>query len=258
MSHFQNNISFIIVNFRSVTELLRCLRDLAILPNAHLFEVIIINNDSNKLQLPQYKFFRQKCVEINENIGYSKANNIGLNHVSTSFVCFLNPDTHSFSQNFCSIIDHLQPRVIASPLILSENKMPQRWSNGEKISLWQIFKNNFGIHKKTWLAQSVTPVHWVCGAALCSTTQFLRELNGFDESFFLYFEDVDLCERAHLLGGSVYFLPHVSLIHTAGQSSKKTSKFQKKCYYNSQDHYFNKHVGVLQSLLLRVLRLLHK
>ncbi len=258
MNPFQANVSFVIVNYNSITDLLRCLSDLSSLKQAHFFEVIIVNNDTKKIHLPQYTFFRQICVEINNNVGYSTANNIGLKHVSSPIVCFLNPDTHSFSFNFFSIIDYIQPRTIVSPLILSKNRKPQKWSNGNKITLWRTILHNFGFYTKTWQSKKMIPVHWVSGAALCSTTAFLRELNGFDETFFLYFEDVDLCERAHQVGGSVQFVPQISLVHTSGQSSKKTSKNQKKCYYISQDRFFNKHVGVFQLFLLRILRIFHK
>ncbi|MFA5986702.1 MAG: glycosyltransferase family 2 protein [Parcubacteria group bacterium] len=250
-------ISFIIVNYHSAIELHKCLFDLAHVPNAHIHEIIIVNNDSTALSLQNFGFLHQKCIEIGKNIGYGAANNIGLTHAKFPFVCFLNPDTHSFCKNFFDIVFHIDEKTIVSPRVNTEDLLPQQWSVGEKITLLHLIKNHIGIHKKPWKFTKKTPVRWVSGAAMCARTQFIRDIGGFDESFFLYFEDVDLCERAHHNDGFVYYIPTISLIHTSGQSSKNTGKIQKKWYYASQDTFFKKHFGACHVLLLRIFRLFY-
>ena len=257
MKKSHNSISFIIVNYKSAPELRRCLSDLIKIPHAQEHEVIIVNNDTKKLSLPCYGFRVQKCIELKKNIGYGSANNIGLSHATHPFVCFLNPDTHSFSKNFFMITNHIAENMIVSPRINNENFTPQRWSNGEKISLLSLIKNNFGLYKKTWENNLPCAVYWVSGAALCGRTAFIKKIGGFDESFFLYFEDVDLCERVHHNGGTVHCIPKFSLIHTNGQSSKKTRKIQKRWYYKSQDLFFKKHFGIFHVFALRIFRLFH-
>lgn len=257
MKRSRNFISFIIVNYKSAPELRRCLSDLITIPGAQEHEVIIINNDTKKLSLPLYGFRDQKCIELKKNIGYGAANNIGLSHATQPFVCFLNPDTHSFSKNFFMITDHIAEKMIVSPCIKNENLTPQKWSNGGKISLLSLLKNNIGLYERTWEHDLPYIVHWVSGAALCGRTDFIKEIGGFDESFFLYFEDVDLCERVHHRGGTVHCIPKFSLIHTNGQSSKKTRKIQKRWYYKSQDLFFKKHFGILHVFVLRIFRLFH-
>lgn len=251
-------ISFIIVNYKSAKELKRCLNDLSKMSDARYFEVIIVNNDENKLSLPRYTFKKQHHCEINKNIGYGAANNYGLNFASEKYVCFLNPDTFGFENNLLDILDFTNEKTITSPRLLTETGESQQWSCGEKITLLEIIKNNFGIHKKPWLNNTISHVDWVSGAALFVQTKTIRDLGGFDESFFLYYEDVDLCQRIQNIGGSTLYIPHVTITHSCGNSSKKDRKNQKKWYYKSQDIFFKKHVGVLQLYLLRTLRFFHK
>jgi GT2 family glycosyltransferase len=251
-------ISFIIVNYKSLPELTRCLSDLEKLPHSDTFEVIVVNNDPEKLPPLTYAF--EKCVvcEINENIGYGAANNKGLAMASREYVCFLNPDTYDFDPKLLDILAHIDARTIASPQIRTPDGTPQQWSVGEKITLFQTIKNNFGFYKKLWQNTALQEVYWVSGAALFVQKNLIERLHGFDTDYFLYFEDADLCHRLHDIGGRVLYVPEVRVTHICGGSSKKARKNQKKWYYRSQDIFFRKHCGVLQLYILRALRFFHK
>jgi GT2 family glycosyltransferase len=255
MSDRTSDITFIIVNYRSTSELMRCLFDLSKLSRDHaILNTLIINNDTESLAVPPHKGLSITIQNICHNIGYGAANNIGLRHVTSPYVCFLNPDTHSFSSNFLSITEHINQRTLVSPCIKTEDGSPQKWSCGDKITFLQLIKNHLHIHSSPWNSSQKTPVHWVSGAALCGYTSFLRSIGGFDEDFFLYFEDTDLCERTLLRGGSVFFLPHIFLTHTSGQSTKSDCKKQKKCYYRSQDIFFHKHSNRITVYMVRFFR----
>ncbi len=258
MPQKNNTISFIIVNYNSRKDLLRCLTDLSMINSAQNFEVIIVNNDTTKLTLPKYSFAIQNVYEINKNIGYGAACNIGLTHVTNEITCFLNPDTHSFCNNLSHITKHITTKkILIAPQLLTTTSEPEKWSVGEKITFLQTLKNNIGLSKKQWLSKNLSKVDWVSGAAMFIPTQFIKELSGFDEDFFLYFEDVDLCQRIYNCGGSVHYNPTFYLSHTNGASSKTTTQKQKKCYYNSQDIFFKKHLGATQIFLMRICRFLY-
>lgn len=257
MSDRISDITFIIVNYRSTPELTRCLYDLSkISHNTTLINVIIINNDAKSITACHHEGLVITVENICHNIGYGAANNIGLRLATTPYVCFLNPDTHSFSSNFLTIIEHIDQKTIVSPCIITENGIPQKWSCGEKITLVQLIKNHLHMHTSPWNSSQKIPVHWVSGAALCGRTSFLRSIGGFDEDFFLYFEDADLCERALLHAGSVFFLPHITVTHISGQSTKNDCQEQKKCYYRSQDIFFQKHSNRLTVFMARLFRYL--
>ncbi len=251
-------ISFIIVNYNSRKELKNCLEDLCQINKAQKCEVIIINNDAKKLSLPRYDFQDQIIHEVNQNIGYGAANNIGLKYANNDIICFLNPDTHSFCTDITNITKYLATeKTIIMPQIRTETGQSEPWSVGENISLLRLLGNNVGLYKKPWLSKQKISASWVSGAALFTTAKLMQKLNGFDEDFFLYFEDVDLCKRTTALGGKIYYLPQFSVTHTGGVSSKKSTKKQKRCYYKSQDLFFQKHLGAFQTFLLRICRFLH-
>ena len=255
MSHKNSAISFIIVNYNSIDSLKHCLDDLATIENANDFEVIIINNESRPISLPPHSFRRQQIYEVGHNIGYGKASNIGLKIATHPYVCFLNPDTHSFCNDLAKITKMItHEKMIVAPQIRTESNEREPWSVGEDVNLMQIIKNNCGINKKMWLSDKNTKVAWASGAALFAQTQFIKHLGGFDEDFFLYFEDVDLCKRARNMGGEIYYIPRFFLTHTRGISTKNSIQKQKKWYYKSQDLFFQKHVGAMQARIMRTLR----
>lgn len=255
MSQNNNTISFVIVNYNSEKELHHCLTDLSTISDAQTFEIIIINNDKKSLSLPQYKFAKQSIYEINKNIGYGRANNIGLSHATSKFVCFLNPDTHSFCDNLAQITTHItHDKMIVAPQIRTQSNKIEPWSVGENITLLQTFKNNCNLNKKLWLAQKKISVDWISGAVMVAPRKFLTELGGFDEDFFLYFEDVDLCKRAINCGGKIQYIPQYFLTHINGVSSGTNVQKQKKCYHTSQDLFFHKHYGASQKHFLRFCR----
>jgi GT2 family glycosyltransferase len=79
-----------------------------------------------------------------------------------------------------------------------------------------------------------------------------NQLGGFDESFFMYFEDVDLCKRVKDLGLKVVYYPQTTVIHLLGGSAQGGKKSVNTHYRNSQIHYYKKHLGKLQTTILKL------
>jgi GT2 family glycosyltransferase len=253
-----NTLTFVIVNYKSIIQLQKCLKDLSKVNGAHFFNLIIVNNDKEKITLPKNIFYTQKILEVNKNIGFGKACNKGLSKTTSEFICFLNPDTHSFCNNFADIINTFtNNKTIISPKILTPTNDVEPWSIGTNLTLLQTIKNHIGLQNKQWLSNQRICVDWISGASMFAKTVFIKDLGGFDEDFFLYFEDVDLCKRAKNNGGQIFFEPNFFLTHTNGNSSKKDIQKQKRCYYNSQDLFFKKHLPTAQKHLLRFCRFLY-
>lgn len=97
-------------------------------------------------------------------------------------------------------------------------------------------------------------VDWVSGAALSCRREVFEKLGGFDEQFFMYFEDVDLCLRAKKRGWEVWYLPECKIYHLRGKSQPAKSRKKAKVYYQSQDYFFQKHRGKIYSLLVKLIR----
>ncbi len=257
MSHIHvNSVSIIIVNYHSTEALRRCVADLTRIAHTADTEVIVVNNDVAPLSLTAQIPLR--IIEINRNIGFGAACNHGLTHATKHYTLFLNPDTHSFSANLLSLTTLCSDNAtLAAPAIYNIDGTPQAWSCGNTITLPSIIANNIHISPKPWHSTTQHMPRWISGAALCGSTAFLRQLGGFDEEFFLYFEDADLCERVHASGGRIIRDPSYTLLHSSGVSTAGNRAFQKTCYYTSQDLFIRKHRGSLQARILRILRVLH-
>jgi N-acetylglucosaminyl-diphospho-decaprenol L-rhamnosyltransferase len=78
-----------------------------------------------------------------------------------------------------------------------------------------------------------------------------EQIGGFDESFFMYFEDKDICKRVHETGWKVVYYPKTSLIHLLGGSSEGVKQSVNTYYRNSQLHYYQKHLGKFQAKILK-------
>ena len=259
-------ISFIIVNYRSERYLKKCVASLFNKTKNISFEIIIVNNDKNNLKPFSAEIKREteenaeslKIINAGKNLGFGRANNIGAKKAKGNFLCFLNPDALLISENIGEIIKEFKKNSeigAIGPRLISEFNKTQWWCAGVEITLWDLIKNNLGIIKsrKIWESQVKKEADWVSGAALFVPRPLFLKLGGFDESFFMYFEDIDLCKRIKKLGKRVIYFPGVKVRHWGGKSRLNKSE-QKKEYYKSQDYYFRKHCGKLISWLARILR----
>jgi GT2 family glycosyltransferase len=250
-------ISFIIVNHKSEQLLKRCIESIfehAPLPS---YEIIVVNNDNSSLVNP---FDNNPCIKIinaSENRGFASACNLGAKEATGEVLFFLNADTEFLTSNVECVVQKLNDPMIGivAPKLILPNGKSQSWSVGYDITLWDTIKNNFGCIKSRhlWETAATTDVDWVSGAAFAISKKFFTECNGFDEKFFMYFEDVDLCKRVRRLNKKIMLLPELRVLHIGGQSQSSTQK-QKFYYYESQDYYFKKHFGSISASALKILR----
>lgn len=256
-------VSCVIVNFKSAQLLPACLESLSrAFPQEKSLEVIVANNDeSEKEELESLQFEKKSflLMHVPNNPGFGAANNQATRKARGKYLFFLNPDARLVGENLSQAIDFLEshPSHILGCKLVDNKGRIQSWGNGSEVTLWDILRNNIGFprSKQVWGNIHATPVDWVSGAAFLLSHDFFTTLNGFDEEFFLYFEDVDLCQRARARGGKVLYFPHVSVEHSSGQSAS-SKRTQKQHFYASQDRYFKKHrpswEGVAVTLLRRL------
>ena len=95
-------------------------------------------------------------------------------------------------------------------------------------------------------------VVWVSGAALCCRRTCFDEIGGFDENFFLYFEDVDLCIRMAGAGWEIWHVPQAIIQHRSGASFEGNRILQKQVFYENQKYFFQKHSGWLANSILPI------
>jgi N-acetylglucosaminyl-diphospho-decaprenol L-rhamnosyltransferase len=257
MSNYKK-LSVIIVNYQSEHYLEKCLTSLLVEKKARDEEIIIVNNDKKEtLEKIRERFPLVKILELPENKGFGSACNWGAKNSQGELILFLNPDTE--------ILVSLDPIIKAfeentdvgaiGPKLLGENGKTQEWSTGVEISLLDLIGNNLGLSrsKRIWESPEVRETFWISGAALFVSRKIFFQAGGFDEAFFLYFEDNDLCHRIRKIGKRLLYFPKVAILHLGGKSSRKSQK-QKEYFFASQDYYFKKHFGNFQVFWLRLLR----
>lgn len=252
-------ISFIIVNYNSDAYLKQCISSLRAFLLDISYEIIIVQNDQAEkfsLDLTEEKNIRLVCTY--QNLGFAKANNFGAIFGKGTYFCFLNPDTLFLQQDLNPLLKKLAltKTGIVSPSLVTDYALTlQPWSAGNDLTLLETFRNKLPsfLCSKIWLKTTTQQVGWVSGACFFIKKTLFEELAGFDENFFMYFEDVDLCRRAREKKFEVLLVPEYKVLHWGGKS-KQSDVLQKKYYYQSQDYYFQKHFGTFQRLLIQTLR----
>jgi len=230
-------VSFIYVNYNSGTYLSKSIESLLkfeTLININ-FEIIVIDNNSND-KSADLSFKNCKIFKLNENLGFAKANNFAVSKAQGNILYFINPDTIFLSldlqENINLLLNKKLKIGIISPLVKYSNNKLQYTCRKEPSNLYLLpyligFKNLFHFnykYKKEYYNSKFHP-DWVSGCAFMMTKDLYLSLNGFNERFFLYWEDVDLCKRVRNNGYKVLFNPNHTILHYENISAKKVKSF---------------------------------
>lgn len=258
-------VSIIIVHYKAKEELYNCLDSIITSKPKYSYEIIVIDNDEIKniadeiiYKYPHitYKYFGNK--------GFGVGNNIGANIASGEFLFFLNPDTKIFPGTIDIIVEYLKQNNdvgIAAPLLHDMKGYPYQQGAMELTPLRALiclsfinkwFPNN-PVSKKyflyDWDKKTVKEVAVVPGTAFVIGKNLFREVGGFDENFFLYFEEFDLCNRVRALGWKLVINPHAKVYHVWGASSK-LNKDAGKIFLKSRYYYFKKYYGSFSAKII--------
>lgn len=240
------HISLIFVNYRSARYLAGALESLfSFERETDLFEVIVVNNDvseGERLQeLKQSLPFL--LIESGENSGFGSGNNRGVSLARGKILAFINPDvlwTGAHLHKIARFFDEEEKIGVLGMALLGEDKRPEAWSAGREPSLATLFRNNISPARQALREkEGLSFPDWVSGGGLFVRAGLFSAIGGFDERFFLYFEDVDLCTEVRQRGFLVAHHSSFPLIHLGGRS-QHSERLQKKRFYASQRKYFGK------------------
>ncbi len=253
-------LSVIIVNYKNRLHLPECLNSVcSVCSEGMPLEIIVVNNDvEDALGEIQEQFPEIMVIHNNQNIGFGRAVNVGAAKAKGEVLLFLNPDakilTHAMEKLLLEFDIRDRLGIVGPRLVTKENKT-QLWSAGEEVTLKSLIGNNLGIvrSKRIWEGLEKRSVHWVSGASMFVRQDVFRRLGGFDERFFMYFEDIDLCRRARKIHKEVLYFPELEVRHVSGGSTLD-EKERKRIYYQSQDYYFQKHHGRSKAAVVKLLR----
>jgi GT2 family glycosyltransferase len=211
--------SFIVLNYNGANVVIRCLESIIHQDSPKpRHEIIVVDNASSDGSdaLIESRFHTVQVIRSATNRGYAGGMNLGATHAKGNVLVFMNNDTRlskDWLRTMTSMVKDTQASAVVGSRIYFDASMTILNHAGGLISfLGGGFDIGFGEHTKT-TSPSVSSVGYVSGAALLIPRGLFEKLEGFDESYFLYCEDVDLCWRAWLLGYRVIVQPAATLVH---------------------------------------------
>ena len=228
------DITIVITSFKSDEKLKSCLNSI----NRQCNVIIVENSDNQDTKKKiEKEFDNVKCILTGGNLGYGKANNIGLKEVTTKYALILNPDTTLFESTLENLIE-------------ATKEIPE-------FAIMAPYQQERMIEKKKDNLQFLSPkqVKSVKGFAMLLNLIEFKDIGFFDEVFFLYFEDIDLCRRVDKKNKKIYLIPSVHINHLGGKSSKDSIDIERELTRNwhwmwSTFTYHKKYKGFFSSLLI--------
>ncbi|UCF71516.1 MAG: glycosyltransferase family 2 protein [candidate division WOR-3 bacterium] len=256
-------LSVIIVSYQ-VREFLRnCLDSIFKDPPNFSLEVIVVDNASTDGTSTMLKDFSSKTkIIINDkNVGFSRANNIGIEASRGEFVLLLNPDTVMLPGALDKMLNFMQshPNIGAMGCRLVDKNGNTQSSCGRHPTPRLVLPHLFGLCKRIprlksfymsdWNHSSNLMVDWVCAACFLTRRRVINEVGLLDECLFLYGEEMDWCTRMSMHKWKTAYYSEASVIHYGGESIMQTTSTQGKeridyaRLYVSLYRYFSKFYG---------------
>lgn len=163
-----------------------------------------------------------KLIESRENIGFSKGNNLAVKRSKGRFIFFLNPDTELVNPLDYIVSFYQQSKkigLVAPKLTMSDGKIQP--SVKKLPSIWGAFKEyvlNMGCSYSEYIPNTSEPVEVeaVYGAAMLVSREVFNRVKGFNENFFLYYEDMDFCRKIKKIDKKIFYYPGVEIMHLVG------------------------------------------
>jgi len=224
-----NELSVVIVTFKSKAKIFTCLNSIP--GHIPVYVVENSNNDIFKKEI-ENKYPNVKCILTGENRGYAVANNIGLNKVTSKFALVLNPDA-----------------------ILSKDAIKNFLNTKEKFkNFWLIGPANNQSTKNNFAVKDIIQVDNLKGFAIFfNMTKFQNIF--FDENFFLYFEEIDLCKFVKKKNGEIYLDKNIIIEHEGASSVSINKKINLEKSRNwhwmwSTFYFHKKYKGFLIALII--------
>jgi len=244
------DLSVIIVNYNTADLLRNCLSSIYENVSDLDFEVIVVDNDSkdSSTEMIKKSFPQAILIESKKNLGFVKANNLGVQKAKGKYILLLNSDTIVTKEGFSDITNFMDSTpdagVVGGKIYFSDTVIqdscrlfPTMISEflNQTICLIKYF-NPFSkkLRMLDFKHDRIIQADWVTGAYMFIRKEIIDKTGLFDPAIFMYFEDTDFCLRVKQAGYNVYFVPLGKIYHLHGASSKKImAKTSVYCFLSS-------------------------
>ena len=261
-------VSIVIVTYKEVPELLNCLKTLEKIAVPPQFEVIVVDNNSEstlKVSLAK-KFPRVIYIKTGKNLGFGAGNNVGARRAHGEYLFFLNPDTKIEPKAVRELVNFFKqtPKAgVVAPTLLSMDGIPYADQGSATLTPLSAFAAHSIFHR-FWPNNPMAQHYWlrdrdltqpqrvdvVPGTALMIRRHIFEKIGGFDERFFIYFEESDLCRRVAQTGWQMWIIPSARVRHIWHAATQ--GSMYRTIYAESRYKYFQKYDGSLIAQLVEI------
>ena len=239
-------ISIIIVPYNARADLQRCLESLQAAPPAAAHEIIVVDNGSTDGSADAARRINGvRVIDAGANLGFARANNLGIRASSGAALLLLNSDTvvsPSVLDRLLGELDHDASVAVVGPRLVDGDGRAEL-SFGRMIGPLNELRQ-----KRLARSGSVEALtrrrqypDWVSGACLLVRRTDAEAVGGLDERFFMYTEDVDFCAAIRARGRRILFTPDVQVVHLRGRSAATAPDATREHYRRSQIAFYEKH-----------------
>lgn len=238
MKKYKNELAVIIVNYNTRQLLDDCLASVyrADAPKEGM-QVVVVDNASvdDSMAMVSKKYPKVIAIKNSENLGFAKANNVGVNASDARFVLFLNSDTvikrYSLVKPLKYLKTHPKVGAVTIKLYLKDGTIdfdnhrgyPTPWASISKfLGLAKLFPSSTffnSYHLGFQKLDKIHPIPVAAGSYMMMPTDLFKKIGMWDETYFFYGEDIDLCYRINEAGFKIVYYPKVSTLHLRGASS---------------------------------------
>ena len=229
MDNFEKKVTFVIVSFKSSYIIEKCIQSI----NSNI-KIIVVEN-SNDIFIKKYlekKFSNVEVIITKNNLGYGKGNNLGVSKVKTKYAFILNPD--AILEKNCL------KELLKATITLKDDFV---------ILAPNLFTNyGYFSNKKNNLQNEILEVDFVKGFAILINLKKINFNPIFDENFFLFLEEIDLCKRIRDIGGRIFVAWNSKIQHSGKQASEYNLNIElcRNWHWMWSLFYYNyKHFGIL-------------
>lgn len=280
------HIAVIIVTYRTARLTIEALRSVAneraITPGLHIRAVVVDNSSEDLATIAEAAAANDwsswlTLIASPRNDGYGYGNNLGIAQAwrdgPPDYVYLLNPDTQVRPGAIATLVRFLEARadvgIAGSSFETREGddwpiafRFPSLWSEldaGLEFGLVTRLLRRWVVARP--MSKNAQPTDWICGASMLIRPAVFGAVGGFDENYFLYFEETDFCHRARKAGFPTWYVPESCVMHIGGQSTAVTSpeagtQRRPPYWFASRRRYFAVTFGVWQAMVIDVVALL--
>ena len=252
----RDSLAIIVVTFNSAGEIDGCLQSLVGHTEPFPATITVVDNASHDgtADYVRQRWPSVQVIEAGGNLGFAKANNLGIRATNSDYVLLMNPDTVATPGAVQALVRGLATRpdaAIAGARLVSDGGRPELswgaaltpWTETRQMIVSRLYRRKIRsvVRKMEHLSRQAREVDWVSGACMLIRRADLDAVGGLDERYFMYNEDVDLCVELKQRGRRVWYVPGAEVLHYRGKSAPTNPDLERRRQL-SHVAYYEKHL----------------